>query len=39
MVRERRIPAEAGDVVRNLKRGECILIVEGAWDGTIYGPG
>lgn len=38
LVRERRIPAEAGDVVRNLQRGECILIVEGAWDGMIYGP-
>jgi hypothetical protein len=38
LVRERRIPAEAGDVVRNLRRGECILICEGAWDGTIYGP-
>lgn len=38
LVRERRISAEAGDVVRTLKRGECILISEGAWDGTIYGP-
>ena len=38
LVRERRIPSEAGDVVRNLQRGECILIREGAWDGTIYGP-
>ena len=38
LVRERRIPPEAGNVVRNLQRGECILICEGAWDGTIYGP-
>lgn len=38
LVRERRIPSEAGDVVRGLQRGECILICEGAWDGTTYGP-
>lgn len=38
LVRERRIPAEAGDVVRNLQCGQCILIREGAWDGTVYGP-
>lgn len=38
LVRERRIPPEAGDVVRSLKCGECIVIAESAWDGTIYGP-
>jgi hypothetical protein len=38
LVRERRIPADAGDVVRELQRGEAIMICDGAWDGTIYGP-
>ncbi len=38
MVRERRIPIDAGDVVRNLRIGECIVITEGAWDGSVYGP-
>lgn len=38
MVRERRIPPDAGDVVRNLQRGEFIVVSEGAWDGAVYGP-
>lgn len=39
LVGEKRIPSEAGAAVRTLKIGECILICEGDWDGTIYGPG
>jgi len=34
-----RLPPEAADVIKNLQRGEFILVTNvGDWDGVIYGP-
>ena len=36
--RERRVPAEAMPALRALEIGEFLMIVDGAWDGCVYGP-
>lgn len=36
--REGRLPREAIEIVRNLRRGEFVLTIDGAWNGVVYGP-